>query len=460
MSGRMTLKEARMLERIATLTRRGPALRTLVAAGVIGTAACYDSGRPVGPSKELDVPQMQPDLQAQMEQTFLHPDVAKLVATAPGFGGFYLDAGVPTVYLTDVGQRAKVEAALAAYGKVRVLQGQYTYKQLDGWFWQLSPEALALPGAVFVDLDEARNRVFVGVEHAAAAAAVRGVTARLGLPAGAVLVEEVEPIHLTSTLPTLLEPVRPVVGGLKITGRYTGYPNFTCTLGFNAVWSGQSSFITNSHCTHTRSLTEGTRYFQPDLSGNYWIGTEVDDPALWQVTYVPNGQYFRRVICPWRRWCRFSDAARAAYESGVTGSLGRIAHTSAANNSSLEITGNFVITGEMYGVIAGSTVANKVGSTTGWTQGRVKRACVNADVGGTNITLICQTVVGAYQWYGDSGSPVFLITSPPDVALLGISWGCTIDDNTKQCKSRDNDPEFWYSPIAGIQRDLGELQTY
>src|SRR2546430_14833501 len=41
---------------IATLTWRGRVLRALVAAGIVGTAACQDAGRAVGPTKEVRGP--------------------------------------------------------------------------------------------------------------------------------------------------------------------------------------------------------------------------------------------------------------------------------------------------------------------------------------------------------------------------------------------------------------------
>ncbi len=395
-------------------------LRVLGAAGVISAAACRDAARSLGPAPEPDVPVMAQALQA--------PDVASLRATVPGFGGFYLDGGGATVYLTDIRQRGAAEGALAAYGQVRVLQGDYTYEQLDHWFQRLSPEALALRGAVFVDLDEAKNRVLVGVEHAAAAAAVRGLVARLGLPGQAVVVAEVEPIRFAATL---RDQVRPVRGGLQI-----NFTQYLCTLGFNADRSGQASFIVNSHCTQTQGGTEGTLYYQPlaSVAGSF-IGTEVHDP-----------KYFRGGACP-RGWkCRYSDAARAAYASGVSFDLGGIARTSGPNNSALDIVGDFRVVGE--GSAPVGAVVNKIGRTTGWTQGTVTNTCVNTAVSGTNIVQLCQTFVSAGVGPGDSGSPVFGQSGTTSATLLGILWG-----------GNSSGTLFVYSPIANIERELGALTT-
>src|SRR5213593_2893188 len=233
------------------MTERSASTRILAAAGVVLATACERPTTPVGPAASLEP--------AIWEQAVQAPDAEALAQMVPGFGGFYLDdEAVPTVYLTEVGQRRAAEAALAAYARahgfsasqIRVVRGDYTYKELKRYFQQLSPEALALDGAVFADLDEATNRVFIGVENAPTAARARAVSARLGLPSMAVVVKEVEPIHFMSTLRDM---VRPVVGGLQV-----NFPGFLCTLGFNALDAGVNSFVTASHCTTTQGGVEST----------------------------------------------------------------------------------------------------------------------------------------------------------------------------------------------------------
>src|SRR5436309_1264765 len=97
----------------------------------------------------------------------------------------------------------------------------------------------------------------------------------------------------------------------------------------------------------------------------------------------------------------------------------------------------------------GATV-NKVGRTTGWTQGQVTATCVTVNVFGSLITQVCQDVVSAGVGGGDSGSPVFAIASGTDVQLRGILWGGTLDGT-----------QFVYSPIANIERadELGPITT-
>jgi hypothetical protein len=114
-------------------------------------------------------------------------------------------------------------------------------------------------------------------------------------------------------------------------------------------------------------------------------------------------------------------SSRAAYVNGFNQfTIGRIARTNRPGRS-LTIVGDFRITAEGSAVVG--NVVNKVGRTTGWSQGSVTNTCVNTNVSGTNITQICQNFVSATVGSGDSGSPVFQITSGNDVRLVGISVG-------------------------------------
>ncbi len=126
--------------------------------------------------------------------------------------------------------------------------------------------------------------------------------------------------------------------------------------------------------------------------------------------------------------------------------LGGIAQTSGPNNGSLVITGTFTIVGEG-GEVVGD-VANKVGRTTGWTQGVITNTCVTTGVSGTNIVQLCQNFVDAGVGAGDSGSDVFFDTGS-GVRLLGLLWG-----------GNGAGTQFVYSPIANVEQELGPLTTF
>jgi len=300
--------------------------------------------------------------------------------------------------------------------------------QLATWFRQASPAVLALGGTVFADHDEVANRLVFGVENAAAIPGVRNALAHLGIPSSAYEVQVTAPIRQVATL---RDRMRPTQGGTQI-----HFGQYLCTMGFNVTFGGGRSFITNSHCTNTQGGTEGTRYYQPLSSVDATvIATEAADPT-----------YFRGGACPRGKKCRYSDASRAAYSSAVASERGYIAKTTGANNGSLTIAGVFTVTAQDNTATAApvGTTVNKVGRTTGWTRGNVSRTCVNTNVSGSNIAQLCQTFVSAGVGSGDSGSPVFRITSGDNVTLVGILWGGSSDNKT-----------FVFSPLKQIQQEIG-----
>ena len=383
-----------------------------------------------------------PDLVTAPVQQGSADDPVSLARAVPGFGGFFLDElGTPTVYLTNPANRAAAALALGpwfqqqhqAAGAMRVLPARFAWADLERWTAQATPEALAVPGAVFSDADEAANRVHIGVESAGAASRVRAVLARLGIPAAAAAVDIVKPIRQVATL---RGAVRPVVAGVQI-----NFPGFLCTLGFNATRSGVSGFVTASHCTNTQGGTENTPYWQPtQISKPTQIATETVDP----------GYKSTLAGCPSGRRCRRSDASFAKYINGTTHTLGSIAQTSSTSASNLTISGHWSITSNATSSLftVGSTV-NKVGRTTGWSKGKVVATCVTVNVGGSNVTQLCQTVVNAKVGAGDSGSDVFSVTSGNSVKLAGVLWGGSSDGT-----------QFVFSPFANITGELGSLTTH
>jgi hypothetical protein len=407
----------------------------LLAGSILLASSCSDDSTQPTPTTD----QLEPANVAVQQGS--PDDPVALARSVPGFGGFFVDEqGTPTVYLKDAGQRGAAERALTpwfssrgrALATMRVRKADFDWADLDRWFTQASADALGVPGVVFTDADEARNRVHIGVEHAAAASEVRSVLARLGIPAGAVTVEVTQPIK---QLATLRGAIRPVVAGVQI-----NFPGFLCSLGFNASRSGTRGFVTASHCTNTQGGVESTPYWQPLESVRpIQIGTEIVDPNL-----KTGG------TCPAGRRCRRSDASFAKYINGTGNTLGRIARTSNTNPTNRTIVGNWTVTSDATSssFTIGLTV-NKVGRTTGWSQGPVTNTCVNVNVTGTNVTQLCQTIVSATVDFGDSGSDVFAITSGTNVKLDGVLWGGSTDGKI-----------FVFSPLANVKGELGALTTH
>ena len=297
--------------------------------------------------------------------------------------------------------------------------------RLEAIFQRTSSEVLDLPGTVYADNDEAAGKVVYGVEHAGAANGVRSALARLGVDEADYEIKVTKPIVFAQTL---RDEFRPTQAGIQI-----HFTRYVCTLGFNVDHGGGRSFITNSHCTATQGGTEGTVYYQPasNVNGTV-IATEASDPA-----------YSRNLPgCPKGKVCRRSDASRALYAASAGSSRGEIAKPNAIGGS-LTVGGTFTITQQ--GDISSGTV-NKVGRTTGWTQGAITNTCVNTNVAGSKVHLLCQTFVNAGVGGGDSGSPVFQILSGDNVRLVGILWGGASDGSA-----------FVFSPISAIQTELGSF---
>ena len=306
---------------------------------------------------------------------------------------------------------------------------------LARWFAQASPAVLALAGTVFADHDEINQKLVFGIENAAASRGVSTALARLGIPSSAYEIRVVEPIHMAAGL---RDSWRPTQGGIQI-----HFSQYLCTLGFNADDGTQRSFITNSHCTARQGGVESTAYYQPTSTVDPTvIATEVEDPT-----------YFKGGVCPRGRRCRYSDSSRALYSSSVASTRGAIAKTSGPNNGSLTVTGAFTVGTQdntTTSFPAGATV-NKVGRTTGWTQGNVTNTCVNTNVSGSTITLLCQTFVqdpggAVVVGGGDSGSNVFRITAGDVVELVGILWG-----------GNNSGTLFVFSPLKQVRDELGPV---
>jgi hypothetical protein len=116
---------------------------------------------------------------------------------APGFGGMFIDrAGRLVVYLLDPSQLSVARSAIeGVFGPsripaagVRALRGQYVMSQLIAWS-KSARAVLEMTGITMVDLDEAKNRVTVGVENESRTQAVKQALLSLGIPSGAVVIK-------------------------------------------------------------------------------------------------------------------------------------------------------------------------------------------------------------------------------------------------------------------------------
>jgi hypothetical protein len=384
-------------------------------------------------------------------------ELVQMGRAIPGFGGLFYDAeGYPNVYLRDTGAAPALSALKSlGRGEIRVLQGQYDFAQLVEWKRALRPAVLGQPGVVFLDADETRNRIVVGIDAAQAKSLDAGrldkALAVKGVPRAAVLYQEVPAIReLTGVwtekakkpaTSTILDAARPVPGGVQIIFLDPPLAYF-CTAGFNAYLDGAFGFVTNSHCTKDRGALDGTPYAQGNDPFGATIATEVADPP-----------YFTGDPCPSGYKCRYSDSSFAQYNTPSLGSLGKLARTSARGALAGSITlkpptSRFSISATA-SALQGQTV-NKIGVTSGWTYGPIVATCADIGITGSTYALLCQNIVRAGSDHGDSGSPVFSWTNGSSVKLLGILWGGGVSNGVQV---------FAYSPLDNIEQELGALRV-
>lgn len=360
----------------------------------------------------------------------------ELAKANPGFAGISFDSdGRATIHVTDVERPSHgVRELLRATAGARLAPARYDFQELAR-FKQRARGLLDSEGVVYVDLDEASNRIRIGIDRGDAFLTRLDVEGRLPahqLPGDAVELVEVEPIR---PLITVRERFRPAPAGVQIY-----FSGFVCTLGANATRNGVFGFITNSHCTNTQGGVESTRYYQHTTTGGA-VATEIADPG-----------YFTGGACPAGRRCRYSDASFARYDTTSLGQLGRIARTTSRSSSSagsltVSTTNPRFIINARTNFPTGGEQLNKVGRTSGWTYGTVVSTCVDTNVSGTTITQLCQDHVQGYSAGGDSGSPVFRWTGTSNANFYGLMWG-------------GGGGVFVFSAISNIESELGALTLF
>jgi hypothetical protein len=354
---------------------------------------------------------------------------AEVGTRVPAFGGLFVDDAQDTLYVYMVpgqaGDAAGLDQALTdVLGEQRppqthlvTLVGQYTFRQLKAWDDRMTPQVLAIPGTVLTDIDDARNRLTIGIENWDLLAAVEIKLAALDIPREAVDIEQMPAAEAEQTLQDFH---RPLVGGIQIQNNTGGI----CTLGFIADRAGVRGLVTNSHCTNIQGGVEGTLFYQavspaPNVT---LVGIETVDPCYFPAPGCP-APFLSG--CPQGRICRFSDSAFARIVSAVLAPvLGKIARPT-FNTINWDGISHFYIVAKGNLAVVGTTV-QKVGRTTGWTQGNVTRVCATINQAGNNITLLCQNQATYASAGGDSGSPVFGIYRQGPiwtVALVGLHWG-------------------------------------
>jgi hypothetical protein len=361
-----------------------------------------------------------------------------------------------------------------------VLPARFSFLELKQWRDSMARHVLRLPGIVLIGIDEAKNRLLIGVEDSEARDLIGRVEqqlAELDIPFEAVNLVEVGPIELGTSL---LDLHRPVVGGLQIAWQGgSGGPlprpvADTCTLGFNAIRRDVLGFVTNSHCSARRGRADSTVYYQPTITFDNQIGIETVDPPtrITRILGLPfpvrarfSDSNFSRLAGPIVIESAVSAVSTGQLSPVVSAALGFIARPALVPSGppfappiapplAWDGVSTFRIIAER-GHLPAGTFVTKVGKRTGRTEGRVLMQFHGRSEG---VALLNQYAATYFTDRGDSGSPVIKarVPDPPgnpiDTSLVGINIGFISN-------FRGRSRVAVFSPIEGVQADLGSLNT-
>lgn len=269
-----------------------------------------------------------------------------------------------------------------------------------------------LRGINWIDIDEAGNRVAIGVSSSQVESRIRDLVRENQLDDSALAFDIGVPVSMTQTL---MSRLRPLSGGSQIG------PS-GCTLGITVLRNGSDQLLTAGHCSTVIDSLDGGPVFQPNGGTAPWLGHEVADGGSWTC-----GMYLCKnadvsafsLSIPdttgGELWVRHGRIARTTYRSwGPSGSYGSI--TIDASDPYFEI-GMPV----QYPVL--NEYVEKVGVTSGWTHGYVYKTCVDVHIihDGKLLKFLCQDFASLNSQPGDSGSPVFWHSI--GAKFYGLLWG-------------------------------------
>jgi hypothetical protein len=403
----------------------------------------------------------------------VRPGEAGFLALAeriPGFGGYAFDADGNLVAFIkgrtpggDAGARVLLTRLLDRRrpglgrqgGAVILRTAEFTFEELAAWRDQLTDSLLGRGlGVHSTDVDEASNRIRIGVAGTPGRSAVMQAAVQVGIPVTALMmgdegVAEFEgAASSTSGGPYADAPHAngAFYGGMQIR-RLEGTIAHLCTLGFYATFGGFPVGISNSHCSRDQDSNggDGTVFYNSQIT---YRGVEGYDRSHY---WCPS------LFSPLRH-CRGADAMLFRAETGFpTPAFRKILRYTTLNPGSMISASyqkidanNPIIIGTRFEARTGEVV-NKAGITTGWTQGVVSATCKDVEmwvlpIGGGKVYR-CQHEANYGRAGGDSGAPVFSFNGGL-ADLKGIHSGRYLQVTGMKTV---------FSPLSGIERDFGSL---
>ena len=442
------------------MTRRSYMLMFLVAVLVTAFAAAAVMAQDGSPPSGDNSPEKAVTDTLDDKGNIITPDqrLAKIASEVEGgFGGYYLDETDPNhayVYMKDTSKtRAANDAAESAptgatVTRVTVVQGQYAFNDLLTWHDSLL-NAMAGDEIDFsiTSVDESQNRIVIGLPDLDHVHDVHELMVDLNIPEGAVIFEENEITPLAGR-DSVQEEWRPVVGGIKFQIETWGQP---CTIGFATERSSVKGLVVASHCTNSeRNVGEedDTDIHQPTdpIVGSKKVAEETIDPPLF---LNPCVVYYE---------CRWSDSAFAELESNKDIDRGKVARPTDVNQTDVSPAGStYSITSDS-GLFRRDSNIYIVGQNNGLQTARVTDTCVNSILKprkGLQWGVMIRCVGKATPTNGsdglangDSGAPVFIVTSDNDVRLIGTAF------------AGDTSGNFVFSKLGMIYYELGSAARW
>ena len=390
----------------------------------ITVVGCSDSGNGElsGPSNEPGAEYAISDLRLQEklgDKPPMHNDLFRAAAELePWFGGLHIADGVLQISTTDPGvdvsrSRATALIVLQAAGRrnaanlvetARLRPVRFSFANLFDFYSTLLPD-LHKFGVTQIDLDEAANRISVGVATEQHQRDLLQHLEGLSVPAEAVEVMELSAPEANYTW-----------GGKRTYIYWNVSVTAPCTLSqvvtrrlSDATEDSVLYGITNSHCTQSFASDTGDR-----MLNNVGGSTVADE--IWDHPLITNATC-QGLTGTTAAKCRYSDAALFQYRPASWGNLEpHIIQISAARDS-LHGEETFVLTGDSL---------NMYGSTSGLSKGVAEGSCVH--VLHPNISggyALCQGKASYPSSGGDSGGPVWVKDVYPDLTrwFVGVHWG-------------------------------------
>lgn len=292
-----------------------------------------------------------------------------------------------------------------------VAQVKYSFRQLRGWRDRVVP-ALDEARVSYLDINEGKNRIDVGVTSNDVRVGLQKAITRLGIPSEAVNMKIVGVPQLQYQW-----------GGMGVEMYVTGLPADTCTItevirrrDMAGSLYPEKYGLTNSHCDGVPGQSGGFVEDGEWIADNIWDHPPISDAQC---------ESFLGTTEP---VCRYADVALYEYRSTYSDDNLRWYYTETYGDYGPEGPYDW-INGEAH-FFQGDSV-HMHGYKTGHTEGTVQATCFDTYWTDTNDALLCQYSADYWSQGGDSGAPVwtetwFLGGSPPDTVeryIAGIHWG-------------------------------------